>query len=236
MFLDGCMIKGWQKLSLIDYPPYLTSVIFLGGCNFKCGFCHNPDLVLNPSKLPNIDLDTVLDYLKKRKKWIQAVCITGGEPTLHKNLFEIISKIKQLSLKVKLDTNGSNPNIVKELLENNLLDYIAMDIKTALNKYDKLAGVKVEKEKIKETVALIKNSGIDYEFRTTLVPGLISKTDLLNIGKWLKGSKRFVIQNFNSSKPLINNKLRELAPYSPQELIKLAEWLKPYFKKTEVRF
>ncbi len=229
------MIKGWQKLSLIDYDVYVASVLFLGGCNFRCDYCHNPDFVLNFDSIPDIEFIKTLEYLKKRKKWIDGVCITGGEPTIHKELIELVSKLKQLSFKVKIDTNGSNPEMIEHLIKNKLVDYIAMDIKNSLDKYDKIVCVTVDKEKIKKTIEILKNSEIDYEFRTTVIPTFVTKEDIINIAKLLKGSKKFVIQNFDPTKPLINNELRKLKQYTKQELNEMVETINPYFEKVEIR-
>jgi len=228
-------IKGWQKTSLIDYSPYTASVIFLGGCSFRCSYCHNPDLVLNFDKIPDIDVNEVIDHLKSKKKWIDGVCITGGEPTIHKDLPLFISKFKELGLKVKLDTNGTNPMMIKELIDKKLIDYIAMDIKNILEKYKQIVIVDIDKEKIKESVSIIKNSGIDYEFRCTAIPGLVGKKEIFLISRWLNGAKRFCIQQFRADMPLINKEMQKLNPYSKEELNELAETAKPFFEKVEVR-
>lgn len=228
-------IKGWQKNSLIDYSPYTASVIFLGGCSFRCDYCHNPDLVLNFDKIPDIDANEIIDYLKSKKQWIDGVCITGGEPTIHKDLPLFISELKKIGMKVKLDTNGTNPSMIKELIDKKLIDYIAMDIKTILEDYEKVAAVHVDKEKIKESVSIIKNSSIDYEFRTTAIPGIVGKKEIFLIGRWLEGAERFCIQQFRADMPLINKELQKLKPYSKEELNKMAEAVKPFLKKVEVR-
>ena len=228
-------IKGWQKTSLIDYSPYISSVIFIGGCNFRCGFCHNPDLVLHFNAVEDIDEKEVLEYLKVKKNWIDGVCITGGEPTLYKELIDFISKIKKIGLLVKLDTNGSNPKIVKELIENRLVDYIAMDIKSPLDNYNEVAGADVFPENIEESIRLIKDSGVDYEFRTTVVPGLVGKKEIFLIGKWLKGSKRYAIQNFRRTRPLIDNEFKKIKPFSKEELNEMKNIAEKYFDNVEVR-
>ena len=229
------IIKGWQKTSLIDYSPYTASVIFLGGCSFNCGYCHNPELVVHYSAIPDIDEKEVLDYLEKKKIWIDGVCITGGEPTIYKDLPKFISRIKKAGMKIKLDTNGSNPPIIEELLRKKLVDYFAMDIKTILDRYDGVAGVKVDKKKIQKSIDLIKNSGVEHEFRTTVIPGVVGKKEVFLIGKMLKGAKKFVIQNFRGSRPLINNKMQEIKPYSKEQLEEMKEIASEYFEKVEVR-
>ncbi|MBR9691445.1 anaerobic ribonucleoside-triphosphate reductase activating protein [Candidatus Woesearchaeota archaeon] len=228
-------IKGWQKTSLIDYSPYTASVIFTGGCSFNCGYCHNPELVVHHSAIDDIKEKDILDYLKQKKMWVDGVCITGGEPTIHPDLPKLIDKIKKIGMNVKLDTNGSNPPIIEELLRRKLVDYFAMDIKNVLDKYDDVAGVKVDKEKIKKSIDLIKNSGVDHEFRTTVVPGLVGKKEIFLIGKMLKGSKKFVIQNFRGTRPLIDSKMQEIKPYSMEQLEEMKEIASEYFEKVEVR-
>lgn len=228
-------IRGLQKTSLIDYSPYTVSVIFTGGCNFKCPFCHNPELVLRYKELPEIKPTDILKLLSEKKQWIDGVCISGGEPCMQKDLPDFIKALKELNLLVKLDTNGSFPDILRYLIENKLLDYIAMDIKAPLEKYDKLAGVEVNKEKIKKSIEIIKNSGIDYEFRTTAVPGLIRKKEIFKIAKWLKNSKRFCIQQFQSNVALVSKEFEKLEPYKQEELQQMADIAKPYFKEVIVR-
>ena len=228
-------VKGWQKNSFIDYSPYTASVIFLGGCNFKCSYCHNPDLVLNFNKIPDIDANEITEYLKEKKKWIDGAVITGGEPTLYKDLPLFISELKKIGMKVKLDTNGTNPSMIKELIDKKLVDYIAMDIKADLESYEKVAVVNVDKEKIKESAGIIRNSSVDYEFRTTVIPGLVGKKEIFLIAKWLEGSKRFVIQNFRGDKGLVDDRLKEIKPYSKEKLNEMAEGVKAFFEKVEVR-
>ncbi len=235
MFKMHIPIKGWQKTSLIDFSPYTVSVIFLGGCSFRCDYCHNPDLVLNFNKIPDIDVNEVIEYLKSKKKWIDGVCITGGEPTIYKDLPEFVSKFKEIGMKIKLDTNGTNPLMIKELIEAKLVDYIAMDIKTVLEEYEKVTVVNVDKDKIKESIDLIRNSSVDYEFRTTLIPGIVGKKEIFLIGKWLEGSKKFVIQNFRGTREIIENKLKDLQGYSKDELNEIVEEIKSFFEKVEVR-
>lgn len=227
------IIKGLQEFTLIDFPGKIACTIFTFGCNFRCKFCHNPELVFdNGSK--QIPLDEILNFLDERKDFLDGVCISGGEPTLHNDLPEFISRIKKLKLLIKLDTNGTNPKMLKKLIEEKLLDYVAMDIKAPLEKYEKVVGVKVEKEKIKESIEIIKKGKIDYEFRSTILPALITKKDLIKIGKLLKGSKKFCLQNFVPSKTL-SKKFQKEKGFSHQELQEFTKLLKPYFKEIVVR-
>lgn len=228
-------IKGWQKVSLIDFPPYTVSVIFLGGCNFRCSFCHNPDLVLRAEEVLGIELDDILEYIEKKKMWIDGVCITGGEPTLHKDLPEMISKIREKGMKIKLDTNGTDPEMVSRLIDKKLVDHIAMDIKSSLEKYGEVCGVTVNKEKIKKSISLIRDSKISYEFRTTVVPGLVGKEDISKIGKMLQGSKKYVIQNFRGGTNLIDDALKDIEPFSSQELEEMKKSAEEYLEEVELR-
>jgi pyruvate formate lyase activating enzyme len=203
-------------------------------CNFKCGFCYNSSLVFDAETGVKISEKEALVFLDERKNFLDGACISGGEPTLHAGLPEFCAKIKAKGLLVKLDTNGSNPEMLKILVEKKLVDFVAMDIKASKEKYSLVCGTKIDLEKISESIGIIKNSGIDYEFRATVVPFLEEK-DLLKIGEWLNGSKKFVLQQFHNEMPLIDKKLQKIASYSPEQLKKFAEKLKPFFEKIEVR-
>jgi len=228
-------IKGFEKVSLIDYPGKMVSVIFLPYCNFRCPYCQNPDLIERPEEIPTIDESDVLQFLENnRKKWIDGVCITGGEPTLHKDLPEFIKKIKNLEISVKLDTNGTNPEMVKDLIEKKLVDYIAMDIKAPPERYEEVCRCRVDMNLINETIRIIMNSSIDYEFRTTCPKSLISKEDIEKIGIWLKGARAYYIQQFRPGITL-DPSFRNEKAYTEEELKELAEIAKPYFCKVGVR-
>ncbi len=219
---------------MVDYPGKICSVIFLSDCNFRCPYCHNPDIVLNNPKIKEISEKEVIEYMKKKEKWLDGICITGGEPSLHNDLPKFIKKIKKEGFLVKLDTNGSNPEMIKELLERKLIDFISMDIKSDLDNYEKIAKVKVDLKKIKESIKLIKNSKIDYEFRTTVLPELHNRADLKKIGEWLKGSKKYVIQNFRPGKCL-NPSYNEKSGFKKEDLKDFKLMLEPYFEKVEIR-
>ena len=228
-------IKGFQKTCLVDYPPYTASTVFLGGCNFKCGFCHNPDLVIDFSFLDDIPQHEIIEYLDSKKQWIDGVCITGGEPLLYPSIVDFIVKLKNQGLLVKIDTNGTNPALLKELLSKNLIDRVAMDIKGPLEKYSAVTCVSVDKENIKQSVELLQSSDIEYEFRTTVIPGLIGKDEILSIGEWLKGSKKFAIQNFRYNKPMIDESFSKIRNYTQEELESLKLVALPYFDSVEIR-
>jgi pyruvate formate lyase activating enzyme len=198
------IIAGLQHFSLIDYPGKICAIVFTQGCNFRCPYCHNPELV-DPNRFQQtINYDTIFSFLEKRKGEIDAVEITGGEPTIQNDLEEFIQKIKDMGYLVKLDTNGSNSIILEQLISKNLIDYIAMDIKAPLKKYKEITGVNVDTKEIEKCINLITGSGIEYEFRTTWVNSLLSEKDILEIGKILKGAKRYILQEFIPSKTLDN--------------------------------
>lgn len=229
------LIKGINKTCLIDYEPYTSCVIFLGGCNFRCGYCHNPELVVNFQNMPTIPEEEIFSFLDERKKWLDGVVITGGEPTLQKDLPDFIAKIKAKDYLVKLDTNGTNPEMITELLDKKLIDYIAMDIKTDFEEYSNVAGVEVNLNRIRESIKTIKNSGIDYEFRTTVIPGLVGKENIVRIGQILKGSKKYVIQNFSPKNDMIENRFKNLRAYNKEELEEMKESVKDCFDVVSVR-
>jgi len=189
-------IGGFQEFSLIDYPGKLCAIVFTQGCNFRCPYCHNSDLV-EPEKFgKTMPEKNALSFLEKRKGKLDAVSITGGEPTLQKDLVDFIRKVKEMGFLVKLDTNGSDPEKVDFLVKEKLIDYVSMDVKSPPEKYKKVSGSDIDIEKIKRTLEIIKESGLDYEFRTTLVKGQIVEEDIKKLGEFVKGSKNYVLQKF----------------------------------------
>jgi len=225
-------ISGIQKLSLIDYPDKTAAVLFLPGCNFRCGFCHNEDLVNDT--LGDLGEGKIISFLESRKGLVDAVTITGGEPTVHKELPDFISKIKQLGFLVKLDTNGTDPVMLKQLIEKNMVDFVAMDIKAPLKEYHKTTNIKIDKEKINKSVELLKKGKVDYEFRTTVVPGLIDKTSLVDIAKWLKGADKYVLQQFRA-KTCMDKTFEKKIPFKRQHIYDFQKLMEPHFKSVEVR-
>ncbi len=206
-------ISGHQKVSLVDYDGQIATTIFTSGCNFACPFCHNSGLVKGTE--PIIDTSEILEYLIKRKNVLTAVCISGGEPTLHKDLPEFISKIKDLGYLVKLDTNGTNLTMLKYLVENKLIDYIAMDIKNSFSKYSKTAGLQNDIN-IKDTIQYIMSCGVDYEFRTTLIKNYHSREDMLEIAKTIKGARKYFLQKFVDNDNCLSTGLEEI-PHNQAE-------------------
>jgi len=227
-------IKGMIPNSLIDYPGKICSVIFLPECNFRCQFCFNPDLVLNADILQDTKEQDVLDYLQKNKKWLDGVCITGGEPTLHAGLPEFLGKLKQMGLLVKLDTNGTSPSMLMELIDKKLVDYIAMDIKSSPQKYEQAANASVNIAAVKKSVELVRSSGIDYEFRATVLPKIFDADDARAVGEWLRGSKKFCLQQFRSEKTLDKDFASE-KKYTHEQLHELANAMQQYFEVVEIR-
>ena len=232
-------IAGLQKLTLIDYPDKLACTIFLFGCNFRCGFCHNPELVLSDKPKKEYKEKEILDFLKQRKKYLDAVCITGGEPLVNSDLPELLKKIKELGFLIKMDTNGSNPNELKKLIDKKLINYIAMDIKADKDNYNVLAGVKVDINRIEESMKIIINSGLNYEFRTTVIKGYHNPEKLKKIGKWINSfgnAKKYVIQNFIPRQgKLIDEKFEKIIPFDDNELEEMKKAVLPYFEKVSVR-
>lgn len=226
-------IHGFLKSTLLDYPRHLAATIFLGGCNMRCLFCHNASLVLRPDSQPVIPTEEVLSYLTKRRGVLEGVCITGGEPTLYKELPLFIKQIKDIGLKVKLDTNGTNPAMMKELIDNGLIDYVAMDIKNSREKYIQTAGNKdISLDKINESISLLLSNIIDYEFRTTVVKELHTKNDMESIGSWIKGAKAYYLQAYVDSEDVI---LPGFSSPSKEVLTQYKELLSAYVDHVDIR-
>ncbi len=225
-------IGGLQKFSLIDYPQKMSAIIFTSTCPFRCFFCYNPELVL-PEKIkkhPLLPEEKVLDFLKKRKGLLEGVVLTGGEPLMQKDVIEFIRKIKKMGYLIKVDTNGFYPEVLKKLLDGDLLDYVAMDIKAPKKKYGKITGIKIDLEKIEKSIRLLKNSQIDYEFRTT-VGDFLTKKDIIEIAEWIKGSSKYYLQNFKPGETIRG----DLKPYPEEELIGIVKEISPYFKICQKR-
>lgn len=209
-------ICGLNKTTLLDYPGKVAATVFVGGCNFRCPFCHNSQLVLSPSQAPEIKKEELLGFLKKRKGILEGVCITGGEPTLWTELFALINDIKAMGYAVKLDTNGSHPEVVKELVRLQLIDKVAMDIKACLENYPALCGLsQPDLVSVKDTAAFLLDGHIDYEFRTTAVKELHTEKDFRKIGQWLKGCKAYYLQAYKDSVEVLKP---GYSSFSPEEL------------------
>jgi len=226
-------IVGLQKTTLVDYPGKVACTVFTPGCNFRCPYCHNPELIKPTHAYQTIPENEFLDWLSTRKGWLDGVCVTGGEPTLQEDLPEFAKKVKDKGFLFKLDSNGTNPEMLEKMIDANLIDFVAMDIKAPLECYSKVAKVEVKEEDIKRSVELIRTRAPDYEFRTTVGPAWYSKEDALKIGQWLKGSKAYYLQQYvpgNTLDPELSQ-----TTFSKAELEELAAILKPYFGKVEIR-
>ena len=202
---------GFEKFSLVDFDDMIGSTLFVSHCNFRCPFCHNGLLVLGQN-LPTIKFDDILKYFKEENKMIEAVCISGGEPTLMPDLEEKLIELKKLGLFIKLDTNGTNPNVIESLHKKGLIDYVAMDIKNSLDNYDTISGIKnVDISKIKKSINYLMTSGIEYEFRTTLIKEYHKEEDIIKIANDLKGAKKYYLQKFVDSEYVILHGLHEVS-------------------------
>ena len=227
-------IGGFQKVSLIDYPGKISAVVFTQGCNFRCPFCHNPELV-DPERFANrIPEPEILAFLEKRKGRLDAVVITGGEPTLQSELIPFTIHLKAMGYLIKLDTNGALPDVLENMLGRRLNDYLAMDIKAPLERYGEITKTKTDVERIRRSISLIMGSGVDYEFRTTAVRSLLVLQELEAIGRLIPGAKRFVLQKFVPTKTLDRNYLGE-SSYSDGELKTVVEKLAAVVDKATQR-
>ena len=224
-------IKGIQRLTLLDYPGKLAATVFLGGCSFRCPFCHNASLV--NGKGESICEEELFSFLKLRRGVLEGVCITGGEPTIHKELRELIIKIRELGYKIKLDTNGYQPEVLIELSESGLVDYVAMDIKASRENYKKVSGLpSLDISKIERSVSYLKSSFPMHEFRTTVVRELHTTDDLLDISSWLEGESRYYIQSFIDSGDILED---GLSAYTRDELTGMLELVKKKLPNAELR-
>lgn len=229
-------IKGFVEVSFVDWDGKVASVIFLPGCNFRCPMCHNFRLVLNPGEFESIHIDRILDFLSRRKDFIDGVVITGGEPTIYQDLPDLCRKIKGSGFAVKLDTNGYNPQMLAGLISEKLIDYVAMDIKSAIakEKYCAAAGADVDVAKIRESIEILMNSGIDYEFRTTVVPSINDAEDIGNIAKSISGARKFVLQYFRPAGAL-DPMLRKTKHASKESMDELLAAARIYVPNTIMR-
>jgi len=229
-------IGGFQKLTLIDYPGRIAATVFLTGCNFRCPFCYSSELVL-PEKIknqPKISEKDFFIFLKERKELIEGIVLCGGEPTISKGLTPLIKKIKKMGFSVKLDTNGSDPKLLKTLIDKKLVDYIAMDIKGPKERYNNFSGTKADVKKIQKSIDILKEGKVDYEFRSTIVPTLHKREDVIEMAKWIRGAKRYYLQNFRSEKT-IDPKFEKIKPYPQEYLLEIQKAISPFFEICQVR-
>jgi len=230
------ILGGLQKLTLIDFPDKLACTVFMAGCNFRCPWCYSSELV-SPEKIkkqPQIPEKDFFHFLKLRQGLLDGVVICGGEPCLNKELLNFVRKIKKLGYAVKIDTNGSNPNVLKDLIEKKLIDYVAMDIKAPKEKYQKVVAQKINIKNIEKSILLLLENKVDYEFRTTVVPGLLEKKDIIKIADWINGAKKYYLQNFRPEKTL-NPAFTKIKPYSQEDFLEIQKAVLPFFEICQVR-
>ena len=245
-------IKGMIESSMLDWDGRIVSTLFVSRCNFRCPFCQNQGLVLHPEKHETIPLAKIKEHLQKFRRWIDGICLTGGEPCIYADIGELLKEIRELGMKVKLDTNGALPDTVKDLLKNKMVDYIAMDVKAPIDdvstcqrvnvsekkrkktKYEEAAGGKIDIRRIKESIKTIMESGIEYEFRTTIVPSLHTADDVVSIARSIKGARKYCLQNF-VNKQAMKPEFRKIAPYKPDELENMKKLASPFVKACILR-
>ena len=226
-------IDGFEKLTLLDYPEHIACIIFTRGCNLRCPFCHNSSILEFDDTNAQYSEDEIFNYLEKRKNVLDGVCITGGEPLLQKDIKDFIKKVKRFNLKVKLDTNGTNYLKLKELIDENLVDYVAMDIKNIFEKYPVTTGIKdLQIDNIKKSINLLKKSSIDYEFRTTIVKDFHDFDDIENICKLLGKESKYYLQNFMDGDNVLKKGLKS---FSDEELKDLKNRLEINYNNVTIR-
>ena len=230
------VIGGYQKLTLIDYPGKIATTVFTVGCTFRCPFCHNPELVLSGKQQVTSDRmeKEFFEFLKKRKGKLEGVCITGGEPTIQPDLIDFIKKVKRLGYFVKLDSNGSRPDVIRKVIQEKLVDFIAMDIKNSPENYKKTSGGRADLERIKLSVDMIMNSKVPYEFRTTVVPGIHEEEDFDKISDWIKGAERYYLQMYRETKILDPN-LKKVTEGKMINIDSISQKIKGNFNKFGIR-
>ena len=225
-------IIGIEKSSFIDYPNNICTVLFTGGCNFRCPYCHNSSIVNNTGD--RIDEDKIIVFLKKRKKFIDSLCISGGEPTLQKDLYDFICRVKEEGFIIKLDTNGTNPTLLRNLIDKKLIDYVAMDIKAPLAKYPSIVESVVDLKDIQESINILLKNKVEYEFRTTICKELLSIEDIKTIAKELKGCKTYVLQNFRDGETVLAGE-NKFTSYKAEELKEIEEAISTLLNKVIIR-
>jgi pyruvate formate lyase activating enzyme len=221
-------VKGLEKFAPKDFPGFIASTVFLGGCNFRCPFCHNPDLIIQPERLADIPMDFFLAYLDSRLGWLEGICVTGGEPLLSEELESFLAVIKGRGLLVKLDTNGSRPDALETLIRAGLIDRVAMDIKAPPARYREVTASRVDPAEIARSADIVRASGLPHVFRTTVVPGLIDAEDIQAIGRWLQGAPIYQVQQFSPVNTL-DPEYRRIKPYGRDDVRRLAEAARPFF-------
>jgi len=226
-------IKGLEKFSSRDFPGHVASTVFLGGCNFRCPYCHNADLVLRPETLPTLLLDAFICFLDARRGWLEGVCVSGGEPLLAPDLEELLLVMRDRELRIKLDTNGSLPDRLEEFIRAGLVDQVALDIKAPLERYGEVTGSAVDPAVISDSLDILRSSGLECVFRTTVVPGLVGLEDVRAIAQMLRGARRYAIQQFFPNNTL-DGRYLEVRPYEREALLAMAEAARPYVQEVTI--
>ncbi len=231
------IIAGLQKLTLVDYPGKLACTVFLAGCNFRCPWCYNPELVL-PEKIEKgfkMTKKDFFDFLKFRTNLLDGVVICGGEPTLNKDLPVFCKRIKKMGYLIKLDSNGSNPEMIKDLINEKLIDYVAMDIKAPKQKYKEATGSKIDIKQIQKSIDILKEGKVNYEFRTTMIPKLLGKEDIIEIVRWIGPAKKYFLQSFQGERDTINSDFKDINPCLKEYLFDIKKVISPFFEICDVR-
>ncbi len=226
-------VGGLQEISLLDYPDHISAIVWTIGCNFRCPFCYNTELVKETAN--EIPINELLKFLNSRKGLLEAVVITGGEPLLQKDIQDFLIKIKKLGFLVKVDTNGMYPKRLENLIDHQLIDYVAMDIKAPPEKYALLSGCKVDIKKIEQSIKIIKDKAVDYEFRTTIIPKFLTKNDIQKIAEWLKNAKRYFLQQYKHNVPQLNMNNTDKSPYESTYLKEIRDSVAPFFQTCVIR-
>ncbi|HUT19994.1 MAG TPA: anaerobic ribonucleoside-triphosphate reductase activating protein [Anaerolineae bacterium] len=227
-------VKGWVKSSLLDFPGRIAASLFSGGCNFRCPNCHNAELVLYPERLADLRQDEIWAFLKQRRGLLDGVVLSGGEPTLQPDLLAFAARLHQLGFLVKLDTNGYLPDVLQEAIEDRLVDYVAMDVKASLPKYVEAAGTAVDTARVGRSIDILLRSDIEYEFRTTVVPGILDEEDVVHIGEWIAGARAYYLQQFVPRNTL-DPAMLEQEPYPSDRIRAMAKLVEPYVQLVQVR-
>ncbi|MBN1640561.1 MAG: anaerobic ribonucleoside-triphosphate reductase activating protein [Anaerolineae bacterium] len=227
-------VKGWVKSTLLDYPGKIAVALFCGGCNFRCPNCHNAELVLDPQDIPDLPEDQIWDLLRRRQGFLDGVVISGGEPTLQSDLAAFARRARALGYAVKLDTNGYRPDVLEDAIAGQWVDYVAMDVKAPLDKYDLLVGVTVDTRRIERSIGLLLDSSVEYEFRTTVVPSLLVEDDIVRIAQQIAGARVYYLQQFVAHNT-IDPDMLSLEPYLPERLRSMADLARPWVREVGVR-
>lgn len=230
------VIKGWVKTSLVDYPGRIAASLFCGGCNFRCPNCHNSGIVLHPGDYADLDEQEIWSFLHRRAGLLDGVVLSGGEPTLQQDLLSWCLRLRESGFQVKLDTNGYRPQVVRAMIDQSAVDYVAMDVKAPLvsTRYARAAGVPVDVERIRQTIDLLLKGEVAYEFRTTIVPGLLAEPDIVQIARAIGGARHYYLQQFVAQNTL-DPEMRKLVPCSPDQVRAMADLAGEWVESVGIR-